>query len=1137
MIAKIEKVDGPQSDKPGDLLARKILGCLEERPGQLARDIAEELGHEWTEINSCLFGLLGNKVTQDLQYRWSISGSSSDSPSSKSIPSSKTDLESLCRYYLDSISSYDGSETSLPAKSSDGPSYVELPEDAITSSSGLNNAMASDASKQLLADIRFDQKSLGLTLGFPCCIRKSDRNGMIVEPLFLFPVSPKVPKDGQYAVDLDGFCLNFHLHGQLSHSGGQTALSSGLALMAELGTEDGPPPDWNDFFDRLHRLKREGEGWKWIEEPNLSQLDDTPPLEEATQVGLYNRAILFGREKSPYTVGLEHELTYLKSRPPANYSNTALGSWIAGKIGETPMLEDELLKVLPLNAEQQEAVRSGLAGPLSVITGPPGTGKSQVVTSLLLNAAWKGKKVLFASKNNKAVDVVESRINSLGSRPMLLRLGTSEMRVELANHLSLLMGAKTDASAKTHYETSLRKYKGLQTEIKKLEKEADDLIALRNRVDEFERNVEHAREDLGPGRFNACRKIDPEEFDKGITDLTRSVDCADRSSQPFVSRIFWRIMRKKRWDALVEEAGKSHAILDILDLQTPSPPDKANDSVETWRYLLGQMKHISNANGPISAYQIELDRLGQARDLSTIDSQLLKLANNGHRECLGLWKSWLSIQPSKLTQSDKKALGDFVSTLKLMAAGAQSGRDYKKYYGLFPNVANSLPCWAVTSLSARGRIPLESGFFDLVVIDEASQCDIASALPLLYRAKAAVIIGDSQQLRHISSLAPIKDKALLSKHGLTENHMGWAYSVSSLFDLATQLCSVNQITILRDHHRSHQDIIEFSNQEFYEGKLRLATRQASLRPVGTTEYGIRWLDTIGEAISGANGGLTNRAEAKAVVEELRRMVIEKKYDGSIGVVSPFRAQVSLIQRLVNGDQSLSNALDGREFIVGTAHGLQGDERDVIIFSPGVSQNMPAGPKGFLKSTPNIFNVAITRARCCLVVVGSLSEVATSGIKHLEAFARYYKGLGSNPENMPADPRNDLGATYPNVAKPELVSDWERLFYKHLYAAGIRAIPQFNVESYILDFALFDGSRQLNIEVDGEQYHRNWDGDLVLRDRIRNHRLMDLGWDVQRFWVYQIRDEMDDCINKVKAWLENDSSAKQNSTLKKANTHK
>jgi len=55
-------------------------------------------------------------------------------------------------------------------------------------------------------------------------------------------------------------------------------------------------------------------------------------------------------------------------------------------------------------------------------------------------------------------------------------------------------------------------------------------------------------------------------------------------------------------------------------------------------------------------------------------------------------------------------------------------------------------------------------------------------------------------------------------------------------------------------------------------------------------------------------------------------------------------------------------------------------------------------------------------------------------------------------------------------------------------------------------------------VDGERYHRNWDGELCWRDQIRNQRLIELGWDIMRFWVYQIRDDLDYCVDRVAAWM-------------------
>ena len=74
-----------------------------------------------------------------------------------------------------------------------------------------------------------------------------------------------------------------------------------------------------------------------------------------------------------------------------------------------------------------------------------------------------------------------------------------------------------------------------------------------------------------------------------------------------------------------------------------------------------------------------------------------------------------------------------------------------------------------------------------------------------------------------------------------------------------------------------------------------------------------------------------------------------------------------------------------------------------------------------------------------------------------------------------------------------------------------------MEQYVLDFAVLADDRRLNVEIDGERYHPNWDRELCRRDQIRNQRLMKLGWDVMRFWVYQVRDDLPRCIERVQKW--------------------
>jgi len=99
-----------------------------------------------------------------------------------------------------------------------------------------------------------------------------------------------------------------------------------------------------------------------------------------------------------------------------------------------------------------------------------------------------------------------------------------------------------------------------------------------------------------------------------------------------------------------------------------------------------------------------------------------------------------------------------------------------------------------------------------------------------------------------------------------------------------------------------------------------------------------------------------------------------------------------------------------------------------------------------------------------------------------------------------------------------VSEWERVFYGALYQAGLRPIPQYSVEQYDLDFAIVVGDQRLNSEVDGERYHRSWTGELCLRDQLRNQRLLELGWEVKRFWVYEIRDRLQQCTEQVQDWV-------------------
>ena len=283
--------------------------------------------------------------------------------------------------------------------------------------------------------------------------------------------------------------------------------------------------------------------------------------------------------------------------------------------------------------------------------------------------------------------------------------------------------------------------------------------------------------------------------------------------------------------------------------------------------------------------------------------------------------------------------------------------------------------------------------------------------------------------------------------------------------------------------------------------------------------GIHWFDVKGRTIRPEGGSILNESEASMIVKSLEKLIVNYGFDGSVGVVTPFRAQVIKIQELISKNPDLAAGLEKNDFIVDTIHKFQGDEKDVMFFSPVISQGTRDSSLNFLKSTGQLFNVAVTRARSVLIVVGDKDFCSSCGVPYMEHFVKYCDHLASKEQKNTKDSRSyPSEGSYPPVSNPEQVSDWERYFYTVLYNQGIRTIPQYSEEKYKLDLALFDGDRKLDIEVDGEMYHRDWNYELSYRDQLRNQRLFELGWDVKRFWVYQIRDDLQGCINQIKDWL-------------------
>jgi very-short-patch-repair endonuclease len=1110
-------------------LARQIAADVEQHPGSFGKDISDRLKVEKKLVNSILFSDLRSQVNQSKTYRWypkdNKAAQNQNEPQEPIF--ANTPLAKLCRYYLSCLGADESSSVSVFAANQYGDlDYIEL---SALPSDGYS-PFSEESASQLLGKLRKDRGRLTMYFGYPTSLRYarskkpgSNWGGYFVEPILLFPVEFESDNSNPQ-LKLDFPIFSQSVLKRFTNAEREALMDELVQLEDELGlsSEEGSLPPLDEVVQRLETIRPE---WPWVESLNPDELNAETPLSELKEEGIYNRAVLIVGERSPFTQGLETELSQLARLPEEKYQNSALGDWLNGSAGEALELgesNNSLIEVLPLNSEQRQSIEGALTRKLTIITGPPGTGKSQVVTNLLINAAWQGKRILFASKNNKAVDVVETRVNNLGPRPILLRVGSNQYQTRLAEYLISLLSSTSTSDDRALFDEAIELHNRFAQLMEDLEKEENVLIVARNTVDSLEQAAESARQ-LHARRLDKLLHLNIDETNQDIEKLKKVVYAALKEEQPLLKRLFWRYMRQERLDVLQQCVGRMVGFMGVFDVSVPQfIPDSDIDRVP-WENTLKQLDELLSQAETFQKYYSSMKSLQGMRSLPQIAKERstvsVQMAKNSDR----LWKSWLRIRPAQLSQTDRQKLTQYNSVLKMVIDTGPDGRlgkeIYAKYYRLLSEAAHLLPCWSVTSLSAKGKVPFTPGVFDIVVFDEASQCDIASALPLLYRAKCAVVIGDPKQLSHISGLQKGQDQQLIEKYGLVDDYANWAYSYNSLFDLAAGMSAPSDIVNLRDHHRSHADIIEFSNRFFYEGRLRIATNYDRLNRPSATEPGVRWINVVGKVMRPGSGGAVNPDEARAVIVEIKRLIVDQSYYGSIGVVSPFRAQANLIRETAFRDSALSSILPSRDFLADTVHRFQGDERDLMIFSPVVSNGMTQGGLSFLRNNGNLFNVAITRARAQLLVVGDKTASAASGIDYLAGFVRYIDEMATT-QAQPGKEQigKDLGSEYPEPQNPEMVSDWERDFYKALHQAGINTVPQFRVEKYSLDLALFDGDRMLDIEVDGERYHRNWDGELCRRDQMRNQRLIELGWDVQRFWVYEIRDDLDGCVNKIKSWL-------------------
>ncbi|MCQ2402921.1 MAG: AAA domain-containing protein [Lentisphaeria bacterium] len=937
----------------------------------------------------------------------------------------------------------------------------------------------SDASaKDFILGSKIDNEEI--YIGYPLALLRTKRGALCYSPMALLPVT--VTNSSYSTITMQLHYEDCELNQSWFEYNVPRERQRPLRNQLHPSNENSPYSGLFDLYRSLPFFESElGPSYSNIFDPNCLDIS----LPENNSQKACNAAILFVGKSLRYSKTLKSEMEYiLKNATDEELDNTAL----AYVFRKHPLLDESSMQhYLPLpfidsNHEQQLAVENALNYPLSKITGPPGTGKSQVAVNIIANLQYLGRSTLFTSKNRKAVLAIAERSAQV--------LGNDN--VPLVNFCTGHDGNITNPWFKQNLEMTIADFKSKENlldptticDVENACREWEDAEMYLSGRNELLRQTSRNTKSIASLTKRLCSLLHVKtDICLKALQINKLMKYGENISKTSFDDITWRHpVQKIIWHLYGK---KLHEIaLKNLKIEFPELFQRLHDhrqlrhvifeALSLWRELQNELQKAEelkkNAkNAPdLSALVTEFGKTMADLHKAIKPALLFKrmqivLEHADDIEFLKFLKSVMDIFKNMSYPTCMETLTD--EQIETSKAGC------KAFYALYPS-------WAVTLQSVSKASPCFPAIFDTVIIDEASQCDIPPIIPALYRARRLVVIGDPNQFPPVINLSPQRHDYLKKmRHKLNFiNDQCFDY-----MDFNAYSCVTIPPTMLREHFRCDEDIIAYCNNEYYSKQLIVRTDRNRLNFPKNMGYhsGVEWYDVPN----------SQEAEIKLAVHHVE-MLRQNGFEGSIGVITPFHEIVSRLK------QALYQKLPEED--INTVNGFQGGERDLIIFVLAYTPNSPKGQQWYATAPENryLFNVAVSRARACLLIIGDREYCRKSPCHHLQSLAEL-------PHQRPA-----------NQFKP-FDSIWEERFYDALVSAGLKPQPQYPVAGRRLDLGLLEGDFKLDVEVDGVQYHTNANGERNTSDLFRDLQLESLGWHVQRFWVYELNNNMEACVEKVK----------------------
>ena len=853
--------------------------------------------------------------------------------------------------------------------------------------------------------------------------------------------------------------------------------------------------------------------------------------------------------------------------------------------------EQSLVYINALNNSQEAVLHAAETVDELVIEGPPGTGKSQTITSLITQFVKQGKNVLMVSEKKTALDVVYSRLGDLSRYAMMIDDATNkdlfyaqlerllyqdESNAPLQVPDLSALSAEIDTDVATleliaeklftpckfgvapyvlYMENkpldlsdhqALNSYRTIRTMIGEdlMRLSYEELSAIHKKFANGQLTDSLDLYYLTTERFPWFLKMQDDLSEYDLILLGEAIDSLSLNVEAWKAQPFWkRLTSKRRIKKEILQRTKpyfrraSGIYITRLFLEQP---DAVKQSLKEYTQGYANQKPVvAGLSKSESHYLNALRKIHKVTGKNVLawndelyNTMLFEHIQRFEMENRTLLPRVASFD--KIVHSIERAINEkqslskqllakiLADNLRYINASKRKGEISRTVEGKRrPGVAKfirkfdfeifkSIRIWLMSPDAVSELLPQENRLFDLLIFDEASQLYIEKSIPSIVRAKKVVIAGDHKQLRP-SSLGDGRysiDDSMLDE----DAEVSAALEEESLLDLARFRYPD---ILLNTHYRSrYEELIDFSNYAFYKGKLLVApntdTPQKPPIEVHLMKNAV-WQDR------------TNRKEAQEVVSLIKTILATRKDNETIGVITFNTSQRDMIYDVIDEESvkdakfasqvraELARKDNGEDtgLFVKNIESVQGDERDIIIFSIGYAKN--ANGKlvhnfGWLnqKGGENRLNVAISRAKRKIHIVTSFlpheldtNDMKNDGPRILKRYLEYAFAVSNKDKQEAERILQSFGDA--NGAAPLAV---ETEHAKNVAAAlrekGYDVEEQVGIGGYRIDIAIRkNGKYVLGLECDGKLYSRP--ASARERDYHRQKYLESRGWRIMRLW--------------------------------------